>query len=312
MDQRTSTGAVFAAGLVTSIATIALVWFLGSSAEFNVMGFYLWFIFPIGAIIAGLLAGSGYGLAARLLGVRVVLWALIAIGVLQFLIYMGAKYAEYSFVFSQLKENPEFMLAAATNPEAKAFLEMGFFSYFDLNTQSFAFDEGSDGMGLWGYAFRLLEIGGFVGGGIGTLLMSKGAAYCESCEQYMKTKPVATIPASLHPNKVKKKDIEGQEVEAARQEQAWNDGHTLAATLLEAIDNQSPEAITHSLQEIAAYNMENKKAGQVNIKFDKTACTGCGDGFVVADRVLVVGEDTTIEPIAQLASNAQLDASLSK
>lgn len=311
MDQRAQVGVVFAAGLVTSLATIALVWVLGSSAELNVMGFYLWFIVPIGAIIAGLLAGSGYGIAARVLGVKVVVAALVVIGVLQLLIYMGAKFAEYTFIFAELRNNPELMLAAATNPEAKAFLEMGFFEYFDFNTRSFAFDEG-DGMGAWGYAFRLLEIAGFVGGGIAPLMMSKGAAYCESCQQYMKTKPVAKIPASLPPKKVKKKDIEGQEEEAARQEVIWNAGHTHAGVLLEAIDQQNPEAITRSLQDIAAFSLENKKTGFTNITVDKTACTGCGEGFVVANRVTQVGEDTTIEQMALLPSNAQIDAALTK
>ena len=303
-------GGVIGAGLLTSIVTLVVVYLLGKNS-FNVMGFYLWFIVPIGAGFAGAVAGSGYGIAARLLGVRVVTLALVAIGVAQLLFYFGAKYAEYMFVFDSLRANAEFMAATAVNPEAAAILDMSFFSYFDFNTRSFAFDEESSGFGAFGYAFRALEIAGFVGGGIIPIVTQKGAAYCDACEQYMKTVRVATFPASLPPAKVKKKDIEGHEVEAARQEQIFEEAHRHAEHFLQGLDVQSPEAIVGALQEISAFKAQNPKSGPVNLDISKTACTGCGEGTVKLSRITVVGDQTNVDVVAVLPTNANLDAAMS-
>ncbi len=61
-------------GLVTTVAALGAVWGINLlSDDFNLMGLYMLWIIPVGALLVGVAAGSGYGMGSWWTGVRIVL-----------------------------------------------------------------------------------------------------------------------------------------------------------------------------------------------------------------------------------------------
>ena len=57
--------AVAAFGLVTSLLTVILVTLISAATGFNVFTFSLWVVIPVGAVLTGLVAASGYYFGSR-------------------------------------------------------------------------------------------------------------------------------------------------------------------------------------------------------------------------------------------------------
>ncbi len=88
---------VFASGglyLLTTVATLVLLSIVGRY-EFNPMGFYVNLI-PFGALIVGLLAGSGYGIGSWLTGAKMGRGLLVIVALLQIVAYFAAQYVEFA------------------------------------------------------------------------------------------------------------------------------------------------------------------------------------------------------------------------
>ena len=125
-----------------------------SGADFHIMGLYADYIIPAGAMIAGIAASSGYGIASWLTGVKITRSLLLAVLAIQVIVYFAAQYIEFSHLkLMHLNGTP-----------------VGFFEYYDYVARSFAWkhDGGGHGepLGIWGYFFRGLEIVGFAGGSL--------------------------------------------------------------------------------------------------------------------------------------------------
>ena len=86
---------VIQTGIITTALVLLGVYLLAAHADFYLMGFYLWFIIPVGALIVGALAGSGYGLASLFTGVKIGKYLLVAVLVLQIGAYFGSQYIEF-------------------------------------------------------------------------------------------------------------------------------------------------------------------------------------------------------------------------
>src|SRR3954467_8419799 len=73
---------VLLGGFITSALTLAgIYWLNRKSPDFHPMGFYANYVIPAGAILVGLVAGSGYGIASWLTGARIgrgLLWTVVA------------------------------------------------------------------------------------------------------------------------------------------------------------------------------------------------------------------------------------------
>src|SRR5687767_7603129 len=86
---------VLQCGILTSVLALAGVYWLNKKAtDFHIMGWYANYIIPAGALIVGLVAGSGYGIASWVTGVRIrrkLLWTVV---LLQTGAYLGAEYVE--------------------------------------------------------------------------------------------------------------------------------------------------------------------------------------------------------------------------
>ncbi len=204
---------VILAGLATTTLALFGVWAANQASDsFNIMSWYGYYIIPIGAVLVGLVAGSGYGLASWVTGVRIsrtLLWVVIC---LQVLAYFLAQYIDFRHLLS-------------SNPEAG---QVGFLEFFDETTRSFAWTQkdGSAGspLGAWGYLWRCLEIAGFGLGGLIVPLILKAKPYCQSCQRYMRTKALGLLPAGVPPKKIKKKDLDGKAEFDKAHESAWNQG----------------------------------------------------------------------------------------
>src|SRR5678815_2792706 len=80
-DSRTPYFFVLQCGIVTSVLALAGVYWLGrNTTDFHIMGWYANYVIPAGALIVGLVAGSGYGIASWFSGVRIsrgLLWTVL-------------------------------------------------------------------------------------------------------------------------------------------------------------------------------------------------------------------------------------------
>jgi hypothetical protein len=176
---------VLGCGVGTSMAALLGVFLLNVLADENIMGLYANYVIPAGALLVGLAASSGYAFAAWFSGRKMSGPLLLTIVLLQILAYFGAQYLEY------------LANVAAGAPN------MGFFAYFDMTTQSWAWKDKNGGvgqpLGKLGYLLRFGEIVGFTLGAILPPLALRGLPYCSLCERYMKTRQLAVLPAEAGP-----------------------------------------------------------------------------------------------------------------
>ncbi len=171
-------------GLATTALALYGVYYLSHHAEFNPMGFYVKFIIPLGAIGVGLIAGLGYGIASAWTGAKIGRGLLLTVCALLITAYFAAQYIEYRELVSQYEGLEE---------------QLSFVRYFHLATIEMTFTrrgEEGDALGYVGYFFRLLEIGGFVGGGLIAPLVMKSKPYCDGCQRYQTTKDLGVLPVT--------------------------------------------------------------------------------------------------------------------
>src|SRR5882762_1919210 len=190
---------VLISGLVTTGLALLGVYLLDTKTEdFHIMGWYANYILPVGALIVGVVASSGYGVGSWLSGIKITRGLLLAVLALQLAAYFAAQYIEFASHH-------------LVHRNGKA---VGFFEYFDFAARSFAWKKhdgsGGEPLGLWGYAFRGLEIVGFAAGGLLVPALLSKAPYCESCRRYMRTRQLGLVPGSVPAKKVKKSDLAGQ------------------------------------------------------------------------------------------------------
>jgi hypothetical protein len=177
---------VIVCGVATSAVALLGVFLLSVFADENIMGWYANYVIPAGALIVGLLASSGYALAAWISGRKIGGGLLVTILCLQILAYFAAQYVEF------LDRGP---FLSRTGPG-----RMGFLEYYDVTTRAFAWKSSSgsgSGAPLGGFGY-LLRVGEILGFSLGALLIPMalwGVPYCELCERYMKTKKLAVLPA---------------------------------------------------------------------------------------------------------------------
>jgi len=262
---------VIISGLITTALALAGVYVLDIAAsDFNIMGWYADYILPVGALIVGLIAASGYGLASWLSGVKITRSLLLIVLVLQLAAYFAAQYIAF--------RNMHLVHRADHSP-------VGFFEYYDLVARTIAWkqDNGSLGkpLGLWGYGVRALEVIGFVGGGLIVPALLRKAPYCADCQRYMKTKGLALIPASVRARKVKKSDLAGQATYEAEQKQAFDGGKQIIAGIQQLAAANSTADFQKKLAELQpGKKAAAKLPGRFSLQL--VHCQGCFSGRFVA------------------------------
>jgi hypothetical protein len=201
---------VLLCGLASTAAALVGIYVLDRVApDFNIMGWYADYVLPIGALLVGIVASSGYGIASWVSGLKItkkMLWIILA---LQSIAYFAAQYIEF--------EHLNLAHRSDNSP-------VGFFEYYDFGARSFAWQkhDGTPGepLGVFGYFFRALEMIGFAAGGLIVPVAMRGKPYCDGCQRYMRTRQLAYFPASLPLKKIKKKDTAGLAAHEQEQTQA--------------------------------------------------------------------------------------------
>lgn len=187
---------VVAAGAGTTLLALAGVFALARHGE-NIMGWYANYIIPVGALLVGLVAASGYGIAAWVTGLKMtnrLMWSVMGQLALS---YFLAQYEQYLLM----------------DPDG---LGMGFWTWFDEMSRSFAWKQrdgrAGEALGALGYGVRALEIAGFVLGGVLVPLGLKSQPYCDPCRTYMRTRLIALLPAAKPSKMFSKASSEEQQV----------------------------------------------------------------------------------------------------
>jgi hypothetical protein len=241
--------------------------------------------------LAGILAGSGYGLAAWMMGVRVRKGLLCTVALLQFAAYGAAQYVEY-----QLR----FVVAAPNAP-------IGFWEYFDAATRGLAWNDknGKPGQPLHelGYLVRLGEIIGFVGGGLAMPALLQLKPYCEACQVYQRSKRLGVFAASALPRKIKKKDRLAQATFDGENRAAYDRGVELALQVLTHAANDQADLVNTLLVEHAETVWATRDYPiRVVIEFEK--CPRCLSGQVIAKQRVGAGRQLKITELLRVPTTA--------
>jgi len=287
--------AVIIAGLITSAITLGIVYAL-SQAGLMVMGFYLNYVIPIGALLAGFAAGSGYALATWKKGAKVTGAACGLIVLLSFISYFAAQYIEFSHL-------------APTYEDGTA---LGFWEFFDFSTRSFAWKKSGkmgDPLGVWGYALRALEVSGFVFGGLVGAMILKASPYCEPCGLYMRKRKLAVLPASITPRKFRKGDPQEQPHEA-QQNQALTAAHAVIESLAEAGKGGDEGLFNRILDSTAKITERQAVKLPLVYRLKLIYCTGCARGNLVVESVERHKKEVKVQEAARYDVDAALIAKL--
>lgn len=271
---------VILAGVLTTALTLLGVYLVDKNQSTNIMGWHANYVIPAGAILVGLFASSGYGLASYLTGLKIrkgLLWSIL---LLQILAYFAAQYVSFA------SQGPLFLRSTGR--------QVTFPEYFDLVARSFAWkpehsydNKQEEPLGAWGYFFVGLEILGFAGGSLvlpGALMMHP---YCELCQVYMKRKTLATIPASVRARKVNKKDAAAMEAYTAEHKAAYEVGRTKLNELPKRAEAGDVAGFRQQVDELAP---ASKSAGKLpaRIVVSLVRCRGCSSGYL--DSKLLTGQ----------------------
>lgn len=174
MTRRQPNLLILLAGFFTSglaLLAVAIVNLFG----FNIMGLNFAFIFPAGALIVGLLAGSGYAVTSKLFNVKVRPEFFLILFLVAVITYFLSHYVTYRFVLWQNQlttENLTFVEYVKTSAE-------------NSTIKSTRHGQAETQLGTWGYLFLVLELIGFTIGSLVPTLLLGTKPYCENCQLYM-------------------------------------------------------------------------------------------------------------------------------
>ena len=274
---------VLIAGSVTTGLALAGQLALQSTGT-NVMGWYANYVLPVGALLVGLVASSGFGLASWLTGTKIS-GRLLGLTLLVLSCgYAGAMWFEYRH--------------ALPGGAAGDGTPISFLAWFDYMSRSFAF-EGKNGkagepLGMLGYGLRVLEVIGFVGGGALIPFGLKGLPYCEACNLYMRKKNLAVVAEDLAPKLFGDKSPERLEQRARLADESRNAIEAIlaasekdAGALLEAVAQHGP---------LARKGEADKALSRV--WFELVRCRACNRGRLEVTRVRGQGKQTSRTKLA--------------
>ena len=301
LPRKRSSSLVLISGLASSVLALFGVWLLNATTDFNIMGFYLNKILPIGAVAVGLVASAGCGLAAWKTGIRMTRTLVLTVCALLVAVYFAAQYVEFRGIDN---------LRNQWTGE-----RISFFYYFDVATRSFAW-KSKDGspsspLGLWGYGVRALELIGFALGGLIVPASLRSTAYCDGCQLYMRNRSLGYIPASVPAKKIGKKDTEARAAHEAEQQQAIDQGKADLDALLAFVKESNLAGLQAVLATLESKRKETLKLpAHINVKM--IYCDRCHGGRF--EPMLQVGSGDSVRLIAlgSTALHADMVAALKR
>ena len=172
---------VTAAGAVTSVATAFFLFWVQQHSGIAIHAFSAWFVLPIGAVLSGIAAASGYALGARLMRYRPT-GRLRLTGVL---VAVGTYLLIYYFQYSSL-----------TTSDGRPFAELvGFPAFLDLvwtHTRINLYGITTGAIGALGYVKAGLQVLGFIAGPLVVYGWTQSIPYCDACCRAPQRKETST------------------------------------------------------------------------------------------------------------------------
>jgi hypothetical protein len=168
---------ITASGAATSIITALVLFLIERTFQVSIYTWMVWFVFPVGALLAGFAASGGYYLGARYFGyrpTRQILLNMVAVSVGAFFLvhWLG-------FRFMEVDGRP-------ISEQVSFWVYLDFlFRHQSVQFSWGAADAASTGeLGAWGYLYALLQVVGFALGGVAVFRWLSLLPYCESCSRY--------------------------------------------------------------------------------------------------------------------------------
>jgi hypothetical protein len=290
MDGVTHPGVlVVLAGLLTTALALVGVYLL-DRVDWNIMGWYADYVLPVGALMVGVTAASGYGVGSWKTGVKITGTLLVIVTVLLGGSYFAARYLEYR-------------LAGGQDLVGDDGSPLGFWTYFDLVTRAIAWeDHGKLGqpLGAWGYALRALEVSGFVGGGVLVPVVLRRKPYCDGCQRYMRTRRLCVLPAGVSPSRNPFMGAEKKQERATAAQAAYTQALADVNALYEAA-TRGGDAAFHSTLEMCAPQAEQRQYKKLTgfVSVDLVHCRSCNDGRLTATYLELRGRNYVSRSLSQ-------------
>lgn len=280
---------VIVAGLLTTILTLVGIYLLDMYAGTNPMGWHANYVIPVGAILVGLIASSGYGIASYLTGLKIrktLLWAILG---LQVAAYFAAQYVGFASL------GPLFDRVTRRR--------VTFVDYFHYTATHFAWKKevgngSGEALGNAGYFFIGLEILGFALGSLIVPGVLMKHPYCELCQVYMKRKSLVTIPASVPTRKVKKGDAEAKAAYAAEQRQALEGAQAKVNYLVGLATAGDAAALRQNLDTLSAGRKAAEKL-PARVRLSLVRCPACHNGRLEASLAVGQGNQAKTTPLSK-------------
>lgn len=168
-------------GFLTSLLTAVILWWVESRFGVAIYSFTAWFVIPIGAILAGLAAASGYYASARLLNYQPTRLLLATV----VLASVGTFFAIHYLLYFTMEVEGHFV---------RDYISFWKFLDVEIRSTSIAIRRGSreitqtDELGGLGYAMAVLQVAGFATGGILAYAKLTSIPYCRRCSRYLTEK----------------------------------------------------------------------------------------------------------------------------
>ena len=275
---------VLLAGIVTTILALALrVWML-DALNTDVLLFVLWYVLPIGAYLVGLVAGVGYGVVSWRTGTRLTTSTMVAIAGVAVAAFVASQVADYLILASHGGALPTFG------------------AWFDEVTRqiSFTSDRGPDTgpVGVLGYGVMLVVMAGFVVGSLTVPAVVRSKNYCAACGQYMRTKTVGTLPASVKGRMMLGKSADVKAEYEAEQQTAFAQGTAVHDHLFALAKGDDAEAFGEAARLVGSSSKEANKL-PTRLLVNLAACPSCRTGVLSSQTVTGQGRQ---QKMADLAS----------
>lgn len=265
---------VLVAGVATTALALLGVWWLdNNTTDLHVMGWYADYVIPAGALLVGIVAGSGYGVASYVTGLRIRRGALLAVLGLQLAAYAAAQYLEFR---SLTRESP--LVGDDGAP-------LTFAGYYHFRATSFAWkDHGRPGqpIGEWGYFFLGLGVVGFALGGVLAPAVLVKVPYCERCALYMRTSALALVAASVPHRRIPKKDAAARAALTEQQDHAAAGAGALLVRVSALAARGDALGIKAALADHPPRGREARRVGRLpsRLRFGLARCRQCSQGHL--------------------------------
>lgn len=267
--------------MLTTLLALVGVYVLHAKRGANIMGWHVNYVIPVGSLIVGVAASSGYGLASYFTGLKIrkgLLWTIL---LFQLVAYFGAEYVEFA------SQGP--LYRRSTNAR------VNFVEYFHYRVTHFVWETTSgespyssppdpfarprqpQPLGNMGYLVVGIEVLGFALGSLIVPAILMKQPYCEVCEMYMKKTKLARMPASVRPRRVSKKDVAATQAYAREQQEAYNAAQAKLGFFEKLIATGDVVALKQNLDSLKP---GSKAAGKLPIRILLTLirCRRCNQG----------------------------------